>query len=81
MREFVEAAFDCAGLDWKRFVVIDPKFVRPAEVDLLIGDPRKARDKLGWSPKVKFRDLIKSMVEEDIRTLKNSISLNSIVNA
>lgn len=81
VREFVETAFECAGLDWKRFVVIDPKFVRPAEVDLLIGDPRKARDKLGWSPKVKFRDLVRTMVEEDIKTLKNSISLNSIVNA
>ncbi|MBI5902953.1 MAG: GDP-mannose 4,6-dehydratase [Deltaproteobacteria bacterium] len=80
VREFVEAAFSSAGLDWERFVVLDPKFVRPAEVDLLIGDPKKAREKLGWSPKVGFRDLVKMMVEEDIETLKNSISLNSIVN-
>jgi len=54
VRELVEVAFRCVDLDWRNHVVIDQKFVRPAEVDLLIGDPAKARRKLGWRPKVSF---------------------------
>jgi GDPmannose 4,6-dehydratase len=63
----VEIAFAYAGLEWKDYVVIDPKFVRPAEVDLLLGDSSKARDRLKWQPKVKFEELIRMMVDFDIK--------------
>jgi GDPmannose 4,6-dehydratase len=66
VREFVELAFSEAGLKWDKYVVMDPKFVRPAEVDLLIGDASKARNVLGWKPKVKFKELVKMMVKADI---------------
>jgi len=65
VREFVELAFSQVGLDWQRYVVTDPRLVRPAEVDLLIADPRKAREELGWEPKVGFRELVKMMVDAD----------------
>lgn len=70
VKEFVELAFRAAGLDWEKYVVIDPKFLRPAEVELLIGSPKKAKENLGWSPKVGFPELVSMMVEEDIRALK-----------
>lgn len=70
VKEFVELAFRAAGLDWEKYVVIDPKFLRPAEVELLIGSPKKAKENLGWSPKVGFPELVAMMVEEDLRTLK-----------
>jgi GDPmannose 4,6-dehydratase len=67
IEELLQAAFDAAGLDnWKQYVRQDPKFMRPAEVDLLIGDASKAQDKLGWKPKVSFNELITMMVENDI---------------
>ncbi len=76
VREFLDEAFGCAGLDWKKHVEVDPKYFRPAEVDLLVGDASKARAKLGWEPKVKFRELVKMMVEADLalveRTLKGT---------
>jgi GDPmannose 4,6-dehydratase len=67
VREFVEAAFDAAGLDWERYMVTDPAFMRPAEVDLLCGDITKAREKLGWEPKTTFEELVALMVEADLR--------------
>lgn len=67
VKEFVEAAFEAAGLSWERYVVTDPAFLRPAEVDLLLGDTTKAREKLGWSPKITFEELISLMVEADLR--------------
>ncbi len=67
IEELVDIAFTHAGLEWKDYVVIDPKFVRPAEVDLLMGDSSKARDKLKWRPKVKFEELIRIMVDFDIK--------------
>lgn len=67
VQEFVEIAFSAVGLDWKKYVKTDPRFVRPAEVDLLIGDSSKARKKLGWTPKVSFRELVQMMVEEDMK--------------
>ncbi len=70
VEEFVETAFGHAGLDWKKYVIIDPKFIRPAEVDLLLGDPSKAAEKLDWRPKVSFRELVKMMVDSDIKALK-----------
>ena len=66
VQEFVEAAFDHVGLDWKKHVVIDPKLVRPAEVDLLISNPRRAREELGWTPKVSFFELVRMMVDADV---------------
>ena len=70
VREFLEVAFRHVGLNWQKFVEIDPKYFRPAEVDLLIGDYSKAEKKLGWAPKTKFEDLVKLMVDADIRALK-----------
>jgi GDPmannose 4,6-dehydratase len=66
VREFVEIAFDRAGLDWRKHVVVDPKFFRPAEVDLLWSDPSKAREKLGWTPKMSFTELVHTMVDADL---------------
>jgi GDPmannose 4,6-dehydratase len=66
VREFVAAAFACVGLDWKEFVRIDPNLFRPAEVDVLCGDPSKARRELGWQPQVGFHALVRMMVEADL---------------
>ena len=74
VREFLEEAFGHAKLDWKKHVEIDPRYFRPAEVDLLIGDPSKARKKLGWEPKVKFKELVRLMVDEDMRRLKEHLA-------
>jgi GDPmannose 4,6-dehydratase len=66
VQEFVELAFAAAELDWQKFVVLDPAFVRPAEVDLLLGDPSKAKRVLGWQPKTTFKELVNLMVEADL---------------
>jgi GDPmannose 4,6-dehydratase len=66
VREFVEEAFGYAGLDWQKHVVVDEKYFRPAEVDLLLGDPTKAKKALGWQPKVGFKELVKLMVDADM---------------
>ena len=71
IREFLELAFGHAGLDWKKHVEIDPKFYRPAEVDQLIGDATKAHQKLGWTPKTKFADLVRLMVDADVQLLQS----------
>ncbi|MHC4453110.1 MAG: GDP-mannose 4,6-dehydratase, partial [Planctomycetota bacterium] len=70
VKEFVKIAFSHVGLDWEEYVVVDPKFVRPAEVDLLVGDSSKVRKNLKWQPKVKFEDLIKMMVDSDVERYK-----------
>ena len=67
IREFLEVAFSHVGLDWKEFVKYDARFERPAEVDLLIGDPSKALNKLGWAPKVRFQELVRIMVDADMQ--------------
>ena len=67
VQEFVDAAFAHLGLDWRTHVVIDPKLVRPAEVDLLISNPRRAREELGWTPRVSFAELVRMMVDADVR--------------
>ena len=69
VRELVECAFSHAGLDWQQYVRVDPAFLRPAEVDHLIGDASKARRVLGWEPKVTFRELIAMMVDADVARL------------
>ncbi|HEX8265291.1 MAG TPA: GDP-mannose 4,6-dehydratase [Pyrinomonadaceae bacterium] len=69
VREFCELAFDCAGLDYQKYVHIDKQYYRPAEVDLLIGDSTKARNVLGWKPKYTFQELVKEMVESDLELI------------
>jgi GDPmannose 4,6-dehydratase len=71
VRELVEAAFGHVGLDWRRHVVSDPKYMRPAEVDLLEADASKARRELGWSPKVGFDELVAMMVDADLDRLRS----------
>jgi GDPmannose 4,6-dehydratase len=71
VKELVQIAFDRAGLDWEKYVKIDPAFIRPAEVDLLIGDPAKAKKQLGWEPKVSFEEMISMMVDSDIARLSS----------
>jgi GDPmannose 4,6-dehydratase len=71
VRELVEAAFGHVGLDWQKHVVTDPKFMRPAEVDLLQADPSKARRELGWTPAVGFNQLVAMMVDADLARLKD----------
>jgi GDPmannose 4,6-dehydratase len=61
------------GLDWQKHVVIDPAFVRPAEVDLLIGDYSKAKRQLGWEPRVRFAELVRMMVDADLARLKAGV--------
>ena len=70
VREFLEAAFAHVGLDWQKHVEIDPRYFRPAEVELLIGDYSKAKQKLGWEPQTKFSDLVKLMVDADVDLLR-----------
>jgi len=65
VREFLDAAFEYAGLDWNDYVTIDERYFRPSEVDLLLGDPTKAKEKLGWEPKVRFPELVRMMVDHD----------------
>jgi len=69
VREFCEIAFSHVGLDWERYVAVDPKFVRHAETDLLLGNPAKAKETLGWEPKVSFRGLVEMMVDADLERL------------
>jgi GDPmannose 4,6-dehydratase len=66
VREFLQEAFSYAGLDWQAHVVVDAKYFRPAEVDVLLGDPTKARTKLGWVPRVTFKELVRLMVDADM---------------
>jgi GDPmannose 4,6-dehydratase len=66
VREFCQEAFSHAGLDWREHVKVDPRYFRPAEVDVLLGDPRKAKEKLGWEPKVGFKELVRIMVDADM---------------
>jgi GDPmannose 4,6-dehydratase len=66
VKHLVETAFSHVGLDWQKYVRTDPRFLRPAEVDLLIGDAAKARKTLGWAPEVSFEQLVKMMVDADL---------------
>jgi GDPmannose 4,6-dehydratase len=69
VREFVESAFAHADLDWREYVKHDPRYERPAEVDLLIGDATKAKKVLGWEPNVRFAELVRIMVDADMAAL------------
>jgi GDPmannose 4,6-dehydratase len=77
VREFVEETFAALDLDWKQFVKHDARYERPAEVDLLIGDPTKAREKLGWTPKVTFKELVKIMVEADLALAERELKVKN----
>jgi GDPmannose 4,6-dehydratase len=74
VREFAEAAFAHVDLDWREFVKHDPRYERPAEVDLLVGDSAKAKKALGWEPKVRFKDLVRIMVDADMELLSRDTS-------
>ena len=74
VREFVEAAFEHAGLEWEPHVEIDPRYFRPSEVDELLGDASKAAERLGWRPKVAFDELVKIMVDADIAELEDELA-------
>ncbi|MBU4480624.1 GDP-mannose 4,6-dehydratase [Patescibacteria group bacterium] len=75
VKDLVQIAFDYVNLNWKEYVLIDPKFIRPAEVKLLLGDSSKALKKIGWKPEVSFEELIKMMVDTDLEIIKNDIHL------
>src|SRR5579859_2800282 len=79
IHELLDVAFSYVGLDWKKYVDIDPKLVRPAEVDYLCGDSSKARRILGWKPKVDFRRLVEMMVEADLNALHNNAAQRSVI--
>jgi len=72
VRELVEVAFDHVGLDWRDYVVQDPRYMRPAEVDLLVGDASRARTELGWEPTVRFEELVRMMVDADLERLRRA---------
>ncbi len=74
VKEFCEEAFAHVGLDWSKYVEIDKRYYRPAEVDLLIGDASKAKRILGWEPKTRFKDLVKLMVDADLKTLEDQLA-------
>ncbi|HEY8965663.1 MAG TPA: GDP-mannose 4,6-dehydratase [Candidatus Methylacidiphilales bacterium] len=74
VKEFLEVTFAHLGLDWRKYVEIDPRYYRPAEVDLLIGDYAKAKAKLGWEPQVKFAELAKLMADADLQALQNRLA-------
>ena len=69
VQEFVQEAFAYAGLDWQEYVRIDPRYFRPTETEVLIADASKARQKLGWEPKIAFRELARIMVDADMEAL------------
>jgi GDPmannose 4,6-dehydratase len=79
VREFCQEAFGHLGLDWEKYVVVDPKLYRPAEVDLLVGDSSKAKRVLGWEPSVNFRELVRIMVDADMVAAQKQLSNGSIV--
>ena len=74
VREFAELAFERAGLDIEKHVVVDPKFLRPAEVDQLVGDASKARREFEWAPRTSFRELAELMVDADLERVANELA-------
>ncbi len=74
VREFLELAFDYVKLDWKKYVEIDPKYFRPVEVELLLGDPSKAKRNLGWQPNTDLKDLVMLMVDADMEIVGEKIN-------
>jgi GDPmannose 4,6-dehydratase len=79
VRDFLAEAFGLVGRDWERYVEIDAQYLRPAEVDILLGDASKAREKLGWQPKFSFKDLVRDMVESDLNV--EGLSLDTVTSS
>ena len=79
VKEFVQESFALLDLDWEQHVEYDKRYDRPAEVDLLIGDPAKAKRQLGWEPKVKFKELVKIMIEADLKLAENEAKMKALV--
>jgi GDPmannose 4,6-dehydratase len=79
VKEFVEESFQLLGLDWQKYVKLDDRYIRPTEVDLLLGDASKAKKHLGWAPKVNFKDLVRIMVESDLELAKREAHMNRFV--
>lgn len=77
VRDMCKIAFEHVGLDYKKYVVIDPKFYRPAEVDLLLGDPKKAEHKLGWTAKTSLEELIHMMVDADLKRVQDELKVKA----
>ena len=75
VREFLEETFSCLDMDFKEYVGFDKKYERPAEVDLLIGNPEKAKNQLGWEPKTTFKELVALMVQEDMKLAQREKAL------
>ena len=75
VKEFCQETFGQLGLDWEKYVKYDQRYERPAEVELLIGDPAKARKQLGWEPKVRFKELVKIMVDHDLELAKREAQI------
>ena len=74
VRDMCRIAFDHVGLDYEKFVVVDPKFYRPAEVDILLGNPSKAKEKLGWEAKTSLEQLMTMMVDADLLRVENELA-------
>jgi GDPmannose 4,6-dehydratase len=74
VREFLDETFGYLDLDWRQYVEVDPRYYRPAEVDVLIGDYSKAKKELGWEPKVRFKELVRLMVDHDLKLAKKELS-------
>ena len=75
VREFLDEACHCCGVDWHKHVESDPRYFRPTEVDYLLGDASKARDVLGWKPRIDFRELVRRMVEHDLELARQEQTL------
>ena len=78
VKEFIQETFSLLDLDWEKYVDYDARYERPSEVDLLIGDPTKAKKQLGWEPKVKFKELVKIMTEADLELAKREAQIEAL---
>ena len=78
VREFIQETFGLLNLDWEKYVSYDARYERPAEVELLIGDPAKAKRQLGWEPKTKFKELVKIMTEADLELAKREAQIANL---
>jgi GDPmannose 4,6-dehydratase len=79
VKEFLEEAFSYAGLDWREYVEIDQRYFRPTEVEFLQGDPKKAKEVLNWQPKVSFKELVKIMVDADLKALEEMRQCQDVI--
>ena len=78
VRDLVQVVFDYVNLNWENYVVVDPKFIRPAEVKLLLGESSKAKKILGWKSEINFEELVRMMVDKDLEKVKKNIHLSNI---